>query len=105
MMQSLREKREELCCRNCKKLNCTAQSTEGQVAPVRGETQGGQISAEDRAGGAQSKVQVQGKRVETGPWRDALTLPQPAPSRARTLEAGKRWARLAQARAASRPAS
>ena len=31
------------------------------------------------------------------------TLPQPAPSRARTLEAGKRWARLAQARAASRP--
>ena len=29
--------------------------------------------------------------------------PQPAPSRARTLEAGKRWARLAQARAASRP--
>ena len=32
------------------------------------------------------------------------TLPQPAPSRARTLEAGKRWARLAQARAASRPA-
>lgn len=28
--------------------------------------------AEDRAGGAQSKVQVQGKRVETGPWRDAL---------------------------------
>ena len=44
MMQSLREKREELCCRNCKKLNSTAQSTEGQVAPVRGETQGGQIS-------------------------------------------------------------
>ena len=32
-------------------------------------------------------------------------LPQPAPSRARTLEAGKRWARLAQARAASRPGS
>ena len=31
------------------------------------------------------------------------TLPQPAPSRARRLEAGKRWARLAQARAASRP--
>ena len=31
------------------------------------------------------------------------TLPQPAPSRARTLEAVKRWARLAQARAASRP--
>ena len=31
------------------------------------------------------------------------TLPQPAPARARTLEAGKRWARLAQARAASRP--
>ena len=31
------------------------------------------------------------------------TLPPPAPSRARTLEAGKRWARLAQARAASRP--
>ena len=31
------------------------------------------------------------------------TLPQPAPSRARTLEAGKRWARFAQARAASRP--
>ena len=31
------------------------------------------------------------------------TLPQPAPSRARTLEAGERWARLAQARAASRP--
>ena len=31
-------------------------------------------------------------------------LPQPAPSRARTLEAGKRGARLAQARAASRPA-
>ena len=31
------------------------------------------------------------------------TLPQPAPSRTRTLEAGKRWARLAQARAASRP--
>ena len=26
-------------------------------------------------------------------------LPQPAPARARTLEAGKRWARLAQARA------
>ena len=33
----------------------------------------------------------------------ANTLPQPAPSRARTLEAGERWARLAQARAASRP--
>ena len=33
------------------------------------------------------------------------TLPQPAPSRARTLEAGKRWARLAQARAASRTGS
>ena len=33
----------------------------------------------------------------------ARALPQPAPSRARTLEAGKRWARLAQARAASRP--
>ena len=31
------------------------------------------------------------------------TLPQPAPSGARTLEAGERWARLAQARAASRP--
>ena len=31
------------------------------------------------------------------------TLPQPAPPRARTLEARKRWARLAQARAASRP--
>ena len=31
------------------------------------------------------------------------TLPQPAPSRARTLEARERWARLAQARAASRP--
>ena len=31
------------------------------------------------------------------------TLPQPAPSRARSLEAGERWARLAQARAASRP--
>ena len=31
------------------------------------------------------------------------TFPQHAPSRARTLEAGKRWARLAQARAASRP--
>ena len=31
------------------------------------------------------------------------TLPQPAPSRARTLEAGERWASLAQARAASRP--
>lgn len=30
------------------------------------------VVAEDRAGGAQSKVQVQGKRVETGPWRDAL---------------------------------
>ena len=28
------------------------------------------------------------------------TLPQPAPSRARRLEAGERWARLAQARAA-----
>ena len=38
MMQSLREQREELCCRNCKKLNCTAPSTEGQVATVRGET-------------------------------------------------------------------
>ena len=35
--------------------------------------------------------------------RRSPTLPQPAPSRARTLEAGKRWARLAQARAASRP--
>ena len=33
----------------------------------------------------------------------SLALPQPAPSRARTLEAGERWARLAQARAASRP--
>ena len=32
-----------------------------------------------------------------------LRLPQPAPSRARRLEAGKRWAGLAQARAASRP--
>ena len=32
-----------------------------------------------------------------------LGLPQPAPSRARRLEAGERWARLAQARAASRP--
>ena len=32
-----------------------------------------------------------------------LALPQPAPARARRLEAGKRWARLAQARAASRP--
>ena len=31
-----------------------------------------------------------------------LSYPQPAPSRARTLEAGERWARLAQARAASR---
>ena len=31
------------------------------------------------------------------------TFPKPAPSRARTLEAGERWARLAQARAASRP--
>ena len=31
------------------------------------------------------------------------TLPQPAPSGARTLEAGKRWARLARSRAASRP--
>ena len=31
------------------------------------------------------------------------TLWQPAPSGARTLEAGKRWARLARARAASRP--
>ena len=30
------------------------------------------VVAEDRAGGAQSKVQVQGRRVETGPWRDAL---------------------------------
>ena len=30
-------------------------------------------------------------------------IPQPAPSRARTLDAGERWARLAQARAASRP--
>ena len=29
--------------------------------------------------------------------------PKTAPARARTLEAGKRWARLAQARAASRP--
>ena len=32
-----------------------------------------------------------------------LWLLQPAPARARTLEAGTRWARLAQARAASRP--
>ena len=31
------------------------------------------------------------------------TLPQPAPSRARRLESGERWAWLAQARAASRP--
>ena len=31
------------------------------------------------------------------------SLAQPAPSRARRLEAGERWARLAQARAASRP--
>lgn len=30
------------------------------------------IVTEDRAGGAQSKVQVQGKSVEIGPWRDAL---------------------------------
>ena len=28
MMQSLRDKKEELCCRNCKMLNSTAQSTE-----------------------------------------------------------------------------
>ena len=33
------------------------------------------------------------------------TLPQPAPSRARTLEAGKRWARLAQARGSLRSSS
>ena len=39
------------------------------------------------------------------PWEGGagLQLDAPAPSRARTLEAGKRWARLAQARAASRP--
>ena len=35
--------------------------------------------------------------------QESDTLPQPAPSGARTLEAGKRWARLARARAASRP--
>ena len=33
------------------------------------------------------------------------SCPNDAPARARTLEAGKRWARLAQARAASRPGS
>ena len=35
-------------------------------------------------------------------WAPQSLNPQPAPSRARTLEAGKCWARLAQARAASR---
>ena len=35
--------------------------------------------------------------------RGCPELPQPAPAPARRLEAGERWARLAQARAASRP--
>ena len=66
----------------------TVQRLGGDVTVHRSE---GRVTAQRSEGG------IFPQRSEGGP-----TLPQPAPSRARTLEAGKRWARLAQARARTR---
>ena len=62
----------------------------------------GQAVAAKRSDRDASEGCVLAKEASQAPLTSP-TLPQPAPSRARTLEAGKRWARLAQARAASRP--